>query len=80
MDAYRVSECEADLVSLVDRVAAGEQVLITRDGEPVAELRPVEKAAAMAALDRLAELRNALPPAPMSSVQLLDAMYEERRD
>ena len=80
MDACRVSEMEADLPRLVDRVKTGEQVLITRDGQPVAELRPIDKAGAMAALERLAELRSSLPPAPMSSVQFMDAMYEERRD
>lgn len=28
---------------VVDRVAAGERVTVTRDGKPVAELRPVDR-------------------------------------
>lgn len=30
---------------VVDRVAAGEHLTVTRSGEPVAELRPVERSA-----------------------------------
>ena len=80
MEALRVPVAEADLPSLVERVAAGDQVELTQNGKVVAELRPVDRAAAMAALDRLTALRKSLPSAPVSSVQLLDMIYEERRD
>ncbi len=95
METYRVAEVEAqaDLTSLVDRAVAGEQVVITRDGSPVAELRRVgpeeatspavtrhRKAEAQEALRRLAELRESLPPLGMSSVEFLRQMYSEPRD
>ena len=89
MDAYRVAEAEAkaELPSLIDRVAAGEQVLITRGGEVVAELHPPAAPhqglpEPGAALRRLQELRDSLPPLPpgMSSLDLLNEMYEEREE
>ena len=48
MDAYKVSENDVDLPSLIDRVAAGEQVVFTRKGQVVAGLHaltPLEMAA-----------------------------------
>jgi prevent-host-death family protein len=45
---------------VVDRVAAGERLIITRDGKPVAELRPVRTRGASASM-LLARWRR-LPP------------------
>ena len=83
MDAVWVPVAEADLPSLIERVAAGEQVGLTQDGEAVAELRrPVvarhKSPQARDAYRRMAELRDSLPPATTTSVELLRQMYEER--
>ena len=96
MDAYRVSENDVDLPSLIDRVAAGEQVVFTRKGQVVAGLHaltppetvveaglPKHKTLeAQEAWRRLAELRDSLPPLPagMSSVDLINEMREEREE
>lgn len=45
---------------VIDRVAAGERVVITRDGTPVAELRPLPKRPLSA--HALVSLFRALPP------------------
>jgi prevent-host-death family protein len=45
---------------VVDRVAAGERLIVTRDGRPVAELRPV-RARGASATTLLARWRR-LPP------------------
>ncbi|MGH9057148.1 MAG: type II toxin-antitoxin system Phd/YefM family antitoxin [Acidimicrobiales bacterium] len=37
---------------VIDRVAAGERVTVTRDGRPVAELRPLGRAAPIQVLKR----------------------------
>jgi prevent-host-death family protein len=42
---------------VVDRVEAGERVLVTRDGKPVAELRPLSPAA-LSAVELLRRRRN----------------------
>ena len=46
MNHETIDSCNAKslLSSLIERVAQGESFLITRHGEPVAELRPVEEA------------------------------------
>ena len=45
---------------VVDRVAAGERVIVTRSGKPVAELRPVRPSGATAA--ELVRRWRRLPP------------------
>ena len=87
MDAVHVPVAEADLRSLIERVAAGEQVIFTQDGEPVAELRapfvPRHKSPeAREAWRRLMEFRDSLPPLPpgSSSLDILREMREEREE
>jgi antitoxin (DNA-binding transcriptional repressor) of toxin-antitoxin stability system len=46
MNDRTVAENESNLSQLLDRVIEGEGVVITRDGEPVAELKPVPRGAA----------------------------------
>jgi prevent-host-death family protein len=48
---------------VVDRVAAGERLLVTRDGRPVAELRPIPPRGATAAvlLERWSRLSHVDP-------------------
>ena len=38
-----ISDPDANLIQLLERLATGEKIIITRDGEPVAELVPVSK-------------------------------------
>ncbi|HEU0155869.1 MAG TPA: type II toxin-antitoxin system prevent-host-death family antitoxin [Stellaceae bacterium] len=54
-------EAKTHLSALLDRVAAGEEVLITKHGKPVARLAPVhqiDRARANHAFERLKELRK----------------------
>lgn len=41
MSTHSVAEAESKLRELIDRALGGEDVVITRDGEPVVELKPV---------------------------------------
>lgn len=55
-------EAKTHLAQLLDRVEAGERILILRHGRPVAELRPVrarDRAARRALLERLDDFRAA---------------------
>ena len=45
MSEHSLIEAEGKLSELIDRALSGEGVVITRDGRPVVELRPVEDAA-----------------------------------
>lgn len=82
MSSYSVAEAKNTLPRLIDRAREGERVIITRHGQPVAEIRPLsfqsseDRARKHAAY---AARRDARPGLPVSSVQLLDDMYEERR-
>ena len=42
MDTITLAELQRHPNALLDRVRAGERLLVVRDGQPVAELRPVE--------------------------------------
>jgi prevent-host-death family protein len=60
MSNHSVAEAKNRLPELIDRALQGENVVITRHGRPVAELRPIPKPVGRittAALDWLAERR-----------------------
>ena len=44
MGKHSVAEAKNSLSSLIDRALAGEDIVITRHGQPVVELRPVSRA------------------------------------
>ena len=84
MARYSVADAKAGLPRLINQVLAGEEVIITRHGRPVVELRPAttapKPANASAALERLLSRRATLPPGAPTSVELLNLMYDEPND
>jgi prevent-host-death family protein len=78
MATFSVADAKNKLPSLIDRALEGEEVVITRHGKPVVELRP-----AMAAPrgDGHAThewfFSRRLPSVGKTSVEILDEMYEE---
>lgn len=44
MSTFSVADAKNNLPRLIDQALRGEQVVITRHGTPVVELRPVQKA------------------------------------
>jgi prevent-host-death family protein len=81
MTHYSVAEAKNGLSGLIDKAMAGEEVVITRHGKPVVELRqaapPKPDRAARAASDaRLIAGRKAMKPINITSVELLNLMYE----
>lgn len=80
MSSYSVAEAKNTLPSLIDKAVAGEEVIITRHGKPVAELKPMARPVKMPskeAFDRLREGREALGSVGITSVELLNLIYEE---
>lgn len=83
MSAYSVAEAKNNLPSLIAKAEAGEEVVITRHGKPVAELRPVlianknAKEVGEGSYEWLRARRAKRPSIGMTSVELLDALYEE---
>lgn len=83
MSSYSVAEAKNGLPSLIDRALEGEEVLITRHGRVVVEIRPALTRAGPpadrhAALEWLRERREARPGIDMDSVDILRALSDER--
>ena len=80
MTAYSVADAKTNLPRLIDRAVGGEEVIITRHGKPVAELRPAgapQRRAAPATYAWLQSRRKARPPAKRTSVELLNDLYDD---
>ena len=75
MPTVTVAEAKAQLSDILYRVEAGEEVIITRRGKPVARLAAVTKR--LKPLPNLAEFRATLPTMKSSSAQVIRKMRDE---
>jgi prevent-host-death family protein len=80
--AYSVAEAKNRLPSLIDKALAGEQVIITRRGKPVVELRPASRqpAPATGTHEWLRARTCARPSVGLTSVEILDLVYDSNED
>ena len=81
MSTYSVAVAKNGLPGLIDRALAGEEVVITRHGRPVAEIRPIaqpRQTPASVSYDWLRARRDGRPAVAITSVALLDELYEEQ--
>ncbi len=80
MAAYSVAEAKNTLPRLLDKAIEGERVIITRHGKPVAEIRSLPTLTPEERKARLLEIANrrlSRPPLGMTSVELINGMYDE---
>ena len=70
-----VAEAKTQLSSLLDAVEAGQAVVITRRGKPIAELVP--RSSVRDLLPQLEALRASLPEQLTSGVETLRALRDE---
>ncbi len=80
MSRYSVAETKNSLSSLLDKAAAGEEVIITRHGKPIAEIRPMTAQTQRPGKFDYARLRadrDARGPIGITSVELLNALHDE---
>ena len=80
MSTFSVADAKNTLPRLIDRAIEGEEVVITRHGKPVAELRPVGAVKAAEGYGTHAWLRarrQARPSVGITSVELLNLIYED---
>ncbi|OZA24807.1 MAG: prevent-host-death protein [Hydrogenophilales bacterium 17-64-11] len=75
MSTVTLAEAKTHLSHLLDRVEAGEEVVITRRGLPIARITPVAKP--KQAIKPLAEFRSRMPRWRKSSIELLHEMRDE---
>lgn len=72
-----VAEAKTQLSSLLDAVEAGEAVVITRRGKPIAELVP--RCSVRDLLPQLAALREGLPEQQASGVETMRVLRDDSR-
>jgi prevent-host-death family protein len=80
MSTYSVAEAKNRLPALIDKAIEGEEVVITRHGKPVAELRPAAPPPAnhsTALYEWLRTRRQSRKGVGITSVELLDQMYQD---
>ena len=83
MREIQASEAKTHLPSLLDEVERGETLIITRHGKPIAEIKPMATQPARSRGDsyaRLVAARKEGPSIGVTSVELLNALYDERDD
>ncbi|MDE0153533.1 MAG: type II toxin-antitoxin system prevent-host-death family antitoxin [Gammaproteobacteria bacterium] len=73
MEMIGAYEAKTHLPKLLDRVARGENLVITRHGKPVAKLVPVKTAQEQAkeALERIIERRRDIKLAPLAELMAM---------
>jgi prevent-host-death family protein len=80
MSTYSVADAKNGLPRLIDRALEGEEVIISRHGKAVAELRPVattSRKTSPATYAWLRDRRQARKPVGLTSVELLNQLYED---
>lgn len=83
MASYSVAEAKDRLPSLLNAAEAGEEVVITRRGKPVAVLNPVrhpEKRDLAATLESLRQFRALQKPSEITGAELVRRMRDEEPD
>jgi prevent-host-death family protein len=76
MESIGAFEAKTHLASLLDRVAKGERITITRHGVPAAMLIPIEQTAPRLShqevVEAMRELRKRVKPAKMSVREMIN--------
>ena len=79
MVTVNLARAKAHLSELLDKVEAGEEVLITRYGRAVAHISPVARPKTPVRLKALAEFRATMPRLRRPSADLLREARDEGR-
>ena len=75
-----VAEAKSHLSEILDRVEAGEEVVITRRGKAVARLKPERRSASISPdFEKLRAFRESMPMASIPAGELLRQMRDEER-
>lgn len=80
MSTYSVADAKSGLPRLIDRALRGEEVIISRHGKAVAELRPIASVSPRtptATYSWLQARRSARKSVGLTSVELLNQLYED---
>jgi prevent-host-death family protein len=79
MDSIGAYEAKTHLSELLDRVARGETIVITKHGMPVATLGPVQHGQTRSAAELAEELRRLRKGVHLDGLSIRDLIDEGRR-
>ena len=79
MDTVGTFEAKTHLTRLLDRVAAGEQITITRHGTPVARLVPVKPGSSRQLRETFARLKEFSRGQTLGGLKIKDLINKGRR-
>jgi prevent-host-death family protein len=79
MDTVGTFEAKTHLTRLLDRVAAGEQITITRHGTPIARLVPVRPSNRRQIRETIARLKEFSKGQTLAGLKVKDLINEGRR-
>ncbi len=79
MGAYSIAEAKAHLSALLEQVARGEVITLTKRGKPVARIFPAGELPVKPKLDlrALKKFRSSLPKSPINSAAMVRKMRDE---
>jgi prevent-host-death family protein len=79
MDTINLADAKAHLSELIDRVEAGDSIVITRRGKPVAQLTAVTKPRKRIDAALLQALTETMPSQPQDAASLIRSMRDGDR-
>lgn len=79
MDGVNITEAQAHFAELIERAEAGETVEITRGGQPVARLGPVERQPKKFDVERLRQFTVSQPMQKEGAGEFIRRMRDENR-
>ena len=79
MDTVGTFEAKTHLTRLLDRVAAGEQITITRHGAPIARLVPVSPTCSRHIRETIDKLKEFSKGQKLGDLKIKDLISEGRR-
>lgn len=79
MDTVGTFEAKTHLTRLLDRVAAGEQITITRHGTPIARLVPVTPTSSRQIRETITKLKEFSKGQTLGGLKIKDLINEGRR-
>ena len=79
MDTVGTFEAKTHLTRLLDRVAAGEQIIITRHGTPIARLVPIKPGGSRQIRETIAKLKEFSKGQTLGVLKVKDLINQGRR-
>lgn len=75
MQTFSVADAKAHLSEILNAVMAGEEVVITKRGKPIARIEAIKKK--LKPLPDMKKIRSQYPAVKISSTQIIDELREE---